>query len=76
MKTGGHNERKSERVLPKRTFTPRDNTSYMPVIDFQTVCFYDLKAERQVVLIYALGQDGIVREFTGSDNWKAFPIRT
>ena len=55
--------------------TLKTNVDYVPVIDFHTVTFFDTKAERQVILIYALGQDGIIREFTGAD-WKSFPVQT
>lgn len=40
---------------------------------FSPVSFYDARLKRQVVLLYALGGDGIIREWNGS-NWVAFPI--
>jgi len=48
--------------------------------DFQVLSFHDPKALRQdglvgseVILIYALGVDGIIREFANG-RWTAFPI--
>jgi hypothetical protein len=48
--------------------------------DFQVISFHDPKALRQdglvgseVILIYALGVDGIIREFANG-RWTAFPI--
>lgn len=42
---------------------------------FQAVCFFDELQKRQVVLLYSLGEDGIIREFDGKENWRAYPIK-
>jgi hypothetical protein len=57
-----------------RVKIPDSNSDYIPVTDFKTVSFFDTKTERMIVLLYSLGEDGIVREFTGTE-WKAFPIK-
>jgi hypothetical protein len=44
-------------------------------MQFNCVTFFDKKLKKQLVLLYALGGDGIIREWNGS-NWVAFPIRT
>jgi hypothetical protein len=46
------------------------------VVQFELVSFYDQSQKpepRQVVIIYALGADGVVREFSGG-KWQAFPV--
>ena len=40
---------------------------------FQAVTFYDPQQQRQVIVLYALGQDGVIREF-GNNVWKPYPI--
>jgi hypothetical protein len=61
---------------------PEVSTS-LPVIkvtDFQVISFFDEKAKRndgaagsEIILIYALGEDGVVREFANG-KWTAFPV--
>ena len=49
----------------------------MKVIDFQVVHFTELDAEgkpRQCLIIYALGKDGDLYEFSGG-NWLRIPIK-
>jgi hypothetical protein len=48
--------------------------------DFKVVHFFDEKAQRkdgqigsEVILIYALGEDGIIREYANG-KWVPFPI--
>lgn len=48
-------------------------SSYIRAQRFETVHFYDAKAKRQIIILYALGEDGIVREFTNG-KWVGFPI--
>jgi hypothetical protein len=51
-------------------------TKLVKVVQFELVSFFDQSQKpepRQVVIIYALGSDGVVREFSGSE-WRAFPI--
>jgi hypothetical protein len=43
------------------------------VLSFQCVSFFDTKLDRQVVLLYTLGADGIVREFNGTA-WREYPV--
>jgi hypothetical protein len=58
----------------KARIRPVAGADYIAVTDFKTVSFFDEKTGRQVVLLYALGSDGIVREFTGTE-WKPFPVK-
>ncbi len=48
--------------------------------DFKVVHFYDKKAIRpdgetgtEIVLLYSLGEDGVIREFSNG-KWTPFPI--
>jgi hypothetical protein len=41
--------------------------------EFSTVTFFDEAQKRQVVILYSLGEDGIVREYSNG-KWTAFPI--
>jgi hypothetical protein len=51
-------------------------TTTTRVKQFQAVHFVDrtTKEPREIVLLYALGEDGIVYEFSGG-NWLALPIK-
>jgi hypothetical protein len=50
---------------------------YVRATQFQAINFFDPAQQRQVVLLYALGEDGIVREFRGTEKeWLPFPIKT
>jgi hypothetical protein len=40
---------------------------------FQTITFFDPELKKQVIMLYALGADGIVREYSGG-KWNSFPI--
>jgi hypothetical protein len=40
---------------------------------FQAVTFYDKEQKRQIIVLYALGVDGIVREYV-NQRWNAYPI--
>ena len=49
-------------------------------VDFRVINFYDKQAPatdggkgREIILIYALGEDGVVREFANG-KWVPFPI--
>ena len=42
-------------------------------VEFQCVSFFDPKQERQIVILYTLGEDGILREFTNG-KWTPFAI--
>jgi hypothetical protein len=47
-----------------------------PVIktrSFQCVSFYDPKLERQLVILYCLGEDGILREYVNG-KWHPYPV--
>jgi hypothetical protein len=61
-----------------------DNTfagqTYIPATDFKVIHFYDKRAPapdglvgREIILLYALGQDGVVREFANG-KWTSLPI--
>ena len=41
---------------------------------FQAVTFYDQPLQRQVIVLYALDETGVIREFNNG-TWKPFPIR-
>ena len=56
-----------------KAITPRAG-SLIPVTSFQAVSFYDEAQKRQIIVLYALGADGIVREFNGG-KWQPFPIK-
>jgi hypothetical protein len=48
---------------------------HIKAVSFSTVTFFDSKQDRQVILLYSLGEDGIVREFANG-KWVGFPIQT
>jgi hypothetical protein len=58
-------------MKPSRNSAPV--TEIVPATSFQAVTFYDPELKKQVIMLYTLGQDGIVREFSGT-TWKPFPI--
>lgn len=56
------------------------NGTVIKVTDFQVLNFFDDAARRsdglvgsEVVLIYALGEDGVIREFSGG-KWTSLPV--
>jgi hypothetical protein len=51
----------------------RSNGAQIKATSFQTVTFFDEKQQKQIVLLYTLGSDGIVREYQG-DHWHPYPI--
>jgi hypothetical protein len=46
----------------------------IPAVQFQAVTFFDKNQDRQVIVLYSLGQDGIVREYVGQ-KWHPYPIQ-
>lgn len=42
-------------------------------VDFQVIHLIDQKSNQNVILLYTLGEDGILREYTGG-KWTPFPI--
>jgi hypothetical protein len=69
-----------KRVKPIPPQGSKSNGQSIKAVDFQVINFFDEKAFRadgkpgvEVILIYALGEDGVVREFAGGQ-WTAFPI--
>ena len=57
-----------------------DGEPVIRAVDFKVINFYDKRVERkdgqmgsEIILIYALGEDGVVREFANG-KWVAFPI--
>ena len=40
---------------------------------FQVVTFHDEVLKRQVLMLYALGSDGVIREMRGTE-WHPYPI--
>ena len=61
----------------KRTSLPQNSTNdtHIAVTQFQAVTFFDKKLERQIIILYALGEDGIVREFTNGV-WNPYPVKS
>ena len=58
----------------------KPNHAVVKVVGFQVIHFHDKRARRpdgetgtEVVLIYALGEDGVVREFSNG-KWATFPV--
>jgi len=51
------------------------NSEYVKIKDFSVIHFLDknAKPQREVILLYALGEDGILYEFSG--DWKSYPIK-
>jgi hypothetical protein len=61
-------------VTIKRNNGPRAVTqSIIKAKEFSTVTFFDEAQKRQVVILYSLAEDGIVREYSNG-KWTAFPI--
>jgi hypothetical protein len=60
-----------------KTVTNRDGVKVKPelieAVHFQAVTFYDEGQKRQVIVLYSLGADGIIREFIGG-KWNPYPI--
>jgi hypothetical protein len=48
--------------------------SFVKITQFEVVSFFDSKLEKQIIILYGLGEDGIVREFTGG-KWTGFPVQ-
>ena len=46
---------------------------YIKALQFEAVHFFDPKAQREIIILYSLGADGVIREFTNG-KWAAFPI--
>ena len=40
---------------------------------FKVVHFHDPALQREIVLIYSLGEDGVIREYS-NNKWTEFPI--
>jgi hypothetical protein len=66
------NERK---VKPRAVSEPNSDSEgeYIKAKSFQAVTFHDELQKRQIIVLYTLGEDGIVREYNGSA-WKPYPI--
>lgn len=45
----------------------------VPAVHFQAITWYDQENKRQIIMLYALGEDGIVRELNGG-KWHPYPI--
>lgn len=52
---------------------PKKKKKSIRAVHFKVVHFHDPALQREIVLIYALGEDGIVREFS-NNKWTEFPI--
>jgi hypothetical protein len=61
-----------------------DNTfqgqTFIPAVDFKVIHFFDKRAPaqdglvgREIILLYSLGQDGVIREFA-NQKWTPLPI--
>lgn len=40
---------------------------------FSPITFYDSETKRQIIILYSLGEDGVIREFANG-KWTPFPI--
>lgn len=52
------------------------NKGKLPLIrtkSFQCVSFYDAKLERQIIVLYCLGEDGVLREYVNG-KWHPYPV--
>ena len=63
---------------PKRKATTRARVPVpkgqpIKALSYSTVSFFDTEQKRQVIVLYSLGEDGIVREYAGG-KWNPFPI--
>lgn len=59
------------KVMP--SFNGEDG-DFIPAKSFQAITWFDTKDGRQVILLYALGEDGIVYEFSNKE-WRPYPIK-
>jgi len=83
MKSSGSVKRPAFPEVPVFPPPPSNGEGGEPVIravDFKVINFFDKHAQtsdgnkgREIVLIYALGEDGVVREFANG-KWVPFPI--
>lgn len=55
-------------------------TDYIKTVSFQAVHFFDKRAMgadgkpgREIIILYSLGEDGVIREFVNG-KWTPFPI--
>jgi hypothetical protein len=62
-----------EKAVQRIKNNDREAAGYVRAVDFKLVDFFDKEAKRQIILIYTLGEDGIVREFANG-KWVPFPI--
>jgi hypothetical protein len=60
------------RVIP--TFNGEDGGEFVPATSFQAITWFDTGEGKQIIILYALGEDGIVYEFTNRE-WKPYPIK-
>jgi hypothetical protein len=47
------------------------------VAEFQVVSFFDPKSKpepSQIIVLYALGSDGVLRELGAGGKWRSFPV--
>lgn len=43
------------------------------VTAFQPVTFFDPAQQRQVIILYSLGEDGVIREYV-NQKWQPYPV--
>jgi hypothetical protein len=63
-------------VTPKRKMISGQTKAkplLIKAVSFQAVTFFDELQKRQVIVLYALGEDGIVREYN-NNQWNPYPI--
>jgi hypothetical protein len=48
--------------------------TYIGAAQFEVIHFFDKELKREIVILYALGEDGVIREFTNG-KWTPFPIQ-
>ena len=47
--------------------------SFIRAQQFSPITFYDSESKRQIIILYSLGEDGVIREYTNG-KWTPFPI--
>jgi hypothetical protein len=60
------------RMSKSRTHA-KQPSNLVRAVQFQAVTFYDPAQQRQVIVLYALDETGVIREYA-NNAWKPYPI--
>jgi hypothetical protein len=60
------------KVIPP--FNGEDAGEFVPATSFQAITWFDAKEGKQLIMLYALGEDGVVYEFS-NQQWRPYPIK-